>query len=199
MPRTKQRTPELKDRVLSTALAALESDGVQGFTTRRIATDARTSTPAVYELFGDRAGLVRAMFFEGFRRLARILQAVERTGDAVTDLSASIAAYRSFVLKHRALAEVMFSRPFADFEPGPAELAAGEDVRRNILGHVTRCIEDGVIAGDANDISHVLFALAAGLAAHESAGVLGGSQASADRRWQLAVEAVLGGLAPEGS
>jgi hypothetical protein len=28
-----------------------------------------TSVPAVYELFGDKAGLVREIFFEGFRRL----------------------------------------------------------------------------------------------------------------------------------
>ena len=30
---------------------------------------AQTSTPAVYELFGDKAGLVREVFFEGFRLL----------------------------------------------------------------------------------------------------------------------------------
>ena len=34
------------------------------------AAGAATSTPAVYELFGDKAGLVRELFFEGFRMLA---------------------------------------------------------------------------------------------------------------------------------
>src|SRR5215467_676533 len=59
MPRAKQRTAALRDRVLQVAVAMLASDGVAGFTTRRVAERAATSTPAVYELFGDKAGLVR--------------------------------------------------------------------------------------------------------------------------------------------
>ena len=65
MPRPKQRTPELRDHVLHVALATLAADGVTGFTTRNVARQAQTSTPAVYELFGDKAGLVREVFFEG--------------------------------------------------------------------------------------------------------------------------------------
>jgi hypothetical protein len=40
----------------------------------------------------------------------------------------------------------------------------------------------------------VLLALAQGLAAQESAGWLGSSRESRDRRWELAVAAVLDGL-----
>ena len=69
MPRAKQRTPELREHLLEVAIATLATDGVAGFTTRRVAERAGTSVPAVYELFVDKAGLVRAMFFEGFRLL----------------------------------------------------------------------------------------------------------------------------------
>jgi AcrR family transcriptional regulator len=196
MPRTKQRTPELKDRVLRSALAALETDGVPGFTTRRVARDAHTSTPAVYELFGDRAGLVREVFFEGFRRLADHLKQIEPTADPVRDLVACIHAHRAFVQDHPVLAEVMFSRPFADFDPGQAEIAAGRETRELILRRVRRCIDHGVIAGRATDIALVLIALAQGLAAHEAAGLLGSSPASRNRRWNLAIQATLAGLAP---
>jgi AcrR family transcriptional regulator len=75
MPRAKQRTPELRDRLLQVAVETLESEGVGGFTTRRVAEEAATSTPAVYELFGDKAGLVREVFFEGFRLLRLHLDA----------------------------------------------------------------------------------------------------------------------------
>ena len=71
MPRAKQRTPELRDRVLRVAVALLASEGAAQLTTRRVAEQAETSTPAVYELFGDKAGLVREIFFEGFRMLRR--------------------------------------------------------------------------------------------------------------------------------
>lgn len=197
MPRTKQRTPELKDRVLHSAVALLESDGIPGLTTRRVARDAQTSTPAVYELFGDRAGLVREVFFEGFRRLADHLQRTRQTDDPVRDLTASIHSYRRFVIANPALAQVMFSRPFADFDPGPAELAAGEQTRQHLLNQVRRCIDHGTIAGNATDIAHLLLALARGLAAQETAGILGTSKASRDRRWRLAIHAVLCGLHPK--
>jgi hypothetical protein len=90
----------------------------------------------------------------------------------------------------------MFSRPFADFDPGPAERQAGNEVRELIVATVRRCIEAGVLAGDPTDIAHVLVALAQGLARQETAGWLGSSQASMDRRWDLAVTAVLRGLRP---
>ena len=89
----------------------------------------------------------------------------------------------------------MFSRPFADFDPGPSERQAGADVREFIVGRVRRCIEAGVLEGQPTDIAHVLLAVAQGLALQETAGWLGSSRASTDRRWKLAVEAVLTGLA----
>jgi len=94
------------------------------------------------------------------------------------------------------LAEVMFSRPIADFDPGPDELRAGGSVRELVVARVQRAIDVGVVAGDATDIAHALVALAQGLAAQETAGWLGTSKASMDRRWTLAVRAMLDGLTP---
>jgi len=93
----------------------------------------------------------------------------------------------------------MFSRPFADFDPGPDELAAGAAVREFCVARVQRCVAAGLLAGDPTDIAHVLVALAQGLARQEAAGWLGRSAASVDRRWELAVRAVLGGLTPAAS
>jgi AcrR family transcriptional regulator len=88
----------------------------------------------------------------------------------------------------------MFSRPFADFDPGPAELDAGAATREFLVGRVRRCIDAGIIDGDQADIAHALLALAQGLAMQESAGWLGSSRASVNRRWDLAVHALLAGL-----
>ena len=195
MPRAKQRTPELRDHVLSVALATLASDGVAGFTTRRVAREAETSTPAVYELFGDKAGLVREVFFEGFRVLRDRFERLEPTDDPRADVVAVIGAFRVFAVENPVLAEVMFSRPFADFGPGPAEREAGDAVRELIVARVRRAVEAGVLRGDPIDIAHVLVALVQGLAGHEAAGWLGSSRASVDRRWDVAVAALLDGLA----
>jgi AcrR family transcriptional regulator len=195
VPRPKQRTPELRDKVLDAAVAVLVSEGVEGFTTRRIAREAETSLPAVYELFGDKAGLVREVFFGGFRLLDRHLAEAGGTGDARADLEATFVAFRGFVSANPTLAQVMFSRPFADFDPGPSELAAGAAAREFVVRRVRRGIEAGLFRGDETDIAHVLLALAQGLAAQESAGWLGSSEASRDRRWTLAVRTALDGLA----
>jgi AcrR family transcriptional regulator len=198
MARPKERTPELRERVLQVAVAMLEDGGVVGFTARSVASEAETSTPAVYELFGDKGGLIREMFFEGFRMLRRRLDEVSPTEDARADLVRVIDVVRSFVRHNPVLAEVMFSRPFADFDPGPDEAAAGRSVREFIIGAVRHCVDDGVIVGNETDVAHVLLALTQGLAGQENAGWLGTSKASVDRRWALAVRATLDGLGPPG-
>jgi AcrR family transcriptional regulator len=195
MPRTKQRTPELRERLLRVAVEMLEREGVAGFTTRRVAEVAATSTPAVYELFGDKAGLVREVFFEGFRLLRSYLDRLDPTDDPRADLVSLAGIYRRFALDNPVLAEVMFSRPFADFDPAPSEAAAGRAVREFIVDVVQRAVDAGVLAGDAEDDAQVLLAVTLGLADAENTSRLGRSKASVDRRWDLGVESVLDGLA----
>lgn len=182
--------------MLAVALALLASDGAAGFTTRRVAERAKTSTPAVYELFGDKAGLIRELFFEGFSRLRARLVALELTEDPRADVEVLLVEFRDFVRQNPVLASLMFSRPFGDFDPGPDEREAGAAVREAIVGAVQRAIGAGRLTGDATDTAHVLLALAQGLAAQESAGWLGTSRQATDRRWALAVRATLDGLAP---
>jgi AcrR family transcriptional regulator len=140
----------------------LESDGVGGFTARRIAHEADTSMPAVYELFGDKAGLVREVFFEGFRLLRRQFEQPGEPADPLAALVRVIETFRAFARANPVLSDVMFSQPFADFDPGPAELKAGSAVRDFIVERVRRCLKAGVLAGDELDIAHVLVALAQG-------------------------------------
>jgi AcrR family transcriptional regulator len=177
-------------------MGMLEREGVAGFTTRELAREAETSTPAVYELFGDKSGLVRAVFFEGFRYLRRYLDRLRESDDPRADLVSLARIFRKFARQNPVLADVMFSRPFADFDPGPSDVEAGTDVRELIMGHVRRAIDAGVLVGDATDAAQVLLAVTLGLASAENASRLGSSKASVDRRWALGVEAVLDGLGP---
>lgn len=196
-PRPKLRTPELRARLLDATVGLLAEDGAGALTTRRVASAAGTSTNAVYELFGDKGGLVRAVFFEGFRRLGDRLEAHATGNDPRADVLGLLLEVRAFVREHRLLAEVMFGQPFADFDPGPDEMRAGSRVRGVLVRAVDRAVTEGVLAGNATDIGHVLLAVVQGLAAQESAGWLGTSPASRNRRWRLALDAVLDGLSPE--
>jgi len=195
VPRPKQRTPELRDHVLVAALALLARDGVSGFTARGLAREADTSTPAVYELFGDKAGLVREVFFAGFRLLHARLDELEETDHPRADLLAMAECYRAFIRENPVLAEVMFSRPFSDFEPSEDERRASASVRLFVLERVRRCIAAGELDGEETDIAHVLVALVQGLALAENARRLGRRRGSVERRWTLALTALLDGLA----
>ena len=194
MPRAKQRTPALRDRVIDVAVATLAEGGVSALTTRRVAERAETSIPAVYELFGDKGGLVREVFFEGFRQLGGRLQELAETDDPRADLERVIQAFRVFLRDNAELAAVMFSRPFADFDPGPADIAAGATVREFVVERVRRCVDAGLLTANPTDAAHVVVALVQGLASQEAAGWLGTSKASVNRRWSLAVRGLLDGL-----
>jgi AcrR family transcriptional regulator len=194
MPRTKQRTPELREHMLAVAVDLLAEEGAAGLTARSLAARAETSAPALYELFGDKSGVVRELYFEGFRRLGVELAALPETDDPVADLWALATTYRRFVRSRRELAEVMFSRPFTDFSPGPDELAATGAVRLFVVGRVRRCLEAGRLRGDETDVAHVLVALIQGMAFAEAAGRLGTSTESVERRWRLAIGTLLNGF-----
>ena len=196
MPRAKQRTPELRDRVLDVAVNALGEHGISGFTTRRVAELAGTSVPAVYELFDDKAGLVRQVFFEGFRLLGRELAMVPTTDDPLHDVAALAPVFRRFCVQRPALAQVMFTRPFASFDPGAQDVAAGAAVRELIVGRIKRCIDAGLLVGSPTDIGHVLLAVVQGLAVQEAGGGLGHSSTAVDRRWSLGLTALLRGFSP---
>jgi AcrR family transcriptional regulator len=194
MPRPKQRTPELRDHVLSAAVELLSTEGVSGFTTRSVAREADTSTPAVYELFGDRAGLLREVFFEGFRLLRRELDTLPPCDDPRAELIELANVYRNFMRERPVLTQLMFSRPFADFDPTRSERDAGASVKTFIVERVRRATDAGLLHGDATDLAHVLVALIQGLVAAENTERLGSTAESIDRRWSLAVNAMLDGL-----
>ncbi len=195
MPKPKQRTPELGEQVLAAALRIVSRDGVAALTARRLAEEAGTSPPAVYELFGDKAGVVRAMFFSGFAQLGDALARLAPGEDPLEDLVALAQGYRGFVVAHPALAAVMFSRPFASFDPAPEEAAAGAAVRERIVAAVRRAVAAGRLQGDPTDVAHACVALVHGLAAAESARRLGSSPAAVERRWDVAIRALLRGFA----
>jgi AcrR family transcriptional regulator len=194
MPPAKQRTPELAEHVLEAALRLLASDGITALTARRLAEAAGTSPAAIYELFGDKAGVVRAMFFSGFERLAAHLSERDLAPDPLDGLLDLAERYRGFILAHPALSAVMFSRPFASFDPAPEEWAAGAAVREQIVDAVRDAIGVGAMSGDETDIAHAYVALIHGLAAAESSNRLGSSDAAIQRRWDLSVHALLTGF-----
>ena len=142
--------------MLAAAVDLLAEEGAAGLTARSLAARAETSAPALYELFGDKSGVVRELYFEGFRRLGASWRRRPRPPTRWPTCGRSPPPIAASSGRNRELAEVMFSRPFTDFSPGPEELAATGSVRILIVGRVRRCIEAGRLRGDETDVAHVL-------------------------------------------
>lgn len=196
MPRLKQRTDALHERGVASALAVLAEEGVTGLTTRTVARRADASVPAIYEVFGDKAGLIREVFFQGFRMLGDDLAKTPPTADPLEALRCLAESFRRFVLANPVLAQIMFSRPFADFDPTTEDNRAGAKVRKIFDHHVQVALDADLLAGDPTDVAHLFFAFVEGLAAAESAQRLGTSKRSVDRRWRLGLDALIMGLRP---
>jgi AcrR family transcriptional regulator len=193
--RPKLRDAKLREHVLERAVATLEHEGPSALRARHVASAAGTSTAALYELFGDKAGLVRALFYEGFRQLADLLDEVPVSEAPRAGVVALLAGSRRFAVERPMLFEVMYARPFGEFAPTPDDLRVAGRIYDLVVHRVGRWLSGVGASIDPVDAAHVLIALNRGLIASELAGILGRSDRSRERRWQLAVDAQLDGLA----
>lgn len=112
--------------------------------TRRVSTEAGTSTMAVYTQFGSMAGLVRAVVREGFTRLAADFDRVAWSRDPVADMALFGRAYRQTAIANANLYGVMLGgRSIAGFR------VTGEDRRHghHAMARVTVCAARCIAAG----------------------------------------------------
>lgn len=179
----------------SAAMQLLDRGGVSAVTTRAVAAGSASSMAAVNELFGGKAGLVQAMYAEGFRHLAEELAQVEDAADPAKGVLELALAFRSFASRKRHVYEVMFSRPFAEFSPDPDDRRAAAAIYRIVLERVTTLLGTSRAKGSGKDAAICLFAVVQGLVSLEFAGLLGSSSESIERRWRTAVTATMNGVA----
>jgi AcrR family transcriptional regulator len=99
---------DVRRRLLEAAARLLGEEGPAALSVRRLASEAGTSTMAVYTHFGGMPALVREVVVEGFARLHARVAEVATSDDPVDDLARIAAAYRANALAHPHLYAVMF-------------------------------------------------------------------------------------------
>jgi AcrR family transcriptional regulator len=197
-PRTRDYS-ELRLDLVDVAGRLLTSEGPAALSTRRVAQEVGVSTTAVYSLFGDKAGLVRAMFLAGFDRLTAAFDALPVTANPVVDLLALGEAYRANALANPHLYDLMFGRPIPEFQPTPDDLAQIQPSMDTLVRTVTRCLDSGAFAeSDPEAIAVHLNALVHGLCSLELRGALGPKE-RADELWTAALGATMRGYAAASS
>lgn len=178
MPRPKLHDHALRVRLLDVAGAMVTAEGPNALNLRRLATEAGTSTTAVYSLFGGKAEVLRALFVEAFTRLGTHQNAVIPSDDPLADILALERAYRTSATTDPHLYAVMFGSPAPGFDPTPQdwEHAAAtftpllDAVRRGVSAGLLRDVAPGLIATALWANVHGLVSLELGRAIPPQAG-----------------------------
>lgn len=110
---------DLRQAVLDLARKRIESDGVDAFSIRSLATEIGVAHRAIYNHFADKDALLSAIAAIGYRDLVNLLSKAENAEQHVR-------TYATFALEHRHLYAIMMNRSYAQFENVP-DLRAGAD------------------------------------------------------------------------
>jgi AcrR family transcriptional regulator len=163
VPRPKIHDDALRTDLIEAAARLLADEGPHALSTRRIAREVGTSTTAIYSLLGSKEQVIRAIFLEGFRRLADRQNAMTRTADPVADLERAGLVYFDNGVANPHLYDVMFHRPLREFAPEPEDVAYALGTLADLVGLIQRCLDAGALIGDAEALAREVWALVHGV------------------------------------
>jgi len=199
VPAVKTHTEDVATRLVDEAGRILSAEGAAALSLRRLAAATGTSTMAVYTLFGDKQGLIAAMYRAGFERLGAALRAAtDDTDEPLAALANLGYAYRQAALANPHLYDLMFGRPVAAFEPDAVDKEIADAAYRPLVEQVQRCHDAGVLladpaAGGAERVAFFLWAVSHGMVSLELAGQLQGDE---DQRAAAYTDALILSSAP---
>jgi AcrR family transcriptional regulator len=173
--RPREYDDDLRIRLIEVAARLLADEGPAAVTTRRVAAEVGTSTTAIYSLVGSKDDLMQAVSVEGFVRLARHLDTVERSDDAGDDLARLGDAYFDMAVENPWMYRVMFD------QPGLHRLTednarASLQTLQTLVDAVQRGIDEGILGGDAFTVALQLWSVSHGIAGLAITGVLGAAE-----------------------
>lgn len=172
---------QLASRLVDQAGRILSTEGAAALTLRRLAEAVGISTMPVYTLFGDKRGLLTAMYRDGYLRLGAALRAAaEGTDDPLQALVELGHTYRATALANAHLYDLMFGRPAPAFRPGPDAQEVADATFRPLVDAVQRCLDAGQLSGgEAERIAFHLWSVSHGMVSLELAGHQRGDAAQA--------------------
>lgn len=135
---------EMRQDILRAAREIIAEKGAGALAIREIAGRIGYSAAALYEYFDGKGAIAEALFIEGFRTLAEMLERDEQTEpDPVARVRTMARTYRQFALTHPQEYSLMFGRPIPEFRPSSDDL----DVATTAFAPLQHAFEQGIAAG----------------------------------------------------
>ncbi len=182
--------PRVRGKILLAAGELLEREGVTGLTTRGVAQEAGVTEASVFNNFGDKAGLIKALLQEQLSEFSEFSDALEEPADP--GLSAWLG--RVFIAAHNYFRRVL---PLAGPQLSRGRPTRTVQTRDNYAGHSAlrkRLVElqaQGVIQCDLDASAVALLFMGAAMHSALTAATLGDDALGGDDSLVLGVTATL--------
>jgi len=196
-----------RQALLDAASEMLAKGGPDALSLRKLAAEVGASTMAVYTAFGNKDGLILALFEEAFSRLNEALSAVPNRSGAAQYLADLGAAYRRFALANRAYYALMVSATLMksgesllkepDEEGRMEGYGTAPNAYRHLFNAVAACQAEGVIdpKRPTRLVADCLWAGIHGVCSLELAGYPSNEKA-AETRFHATTASMMLGFAP---
>lgn len=180
--------------LLNAAERIVDADGLHALSVRGLALEARTSTRAVYSLFGSKNGLVSALGARTFDLLGASLGALPTTQDAAADLvEAGVRGFRCLIVDHPGLFKLGIQQTHVTAEQAVEIRAAAARAWEVLVARVVRVEQQGRLGTRTiTEAATAFHALCEGLAALEVRGAL--PRDTAESHWRNALTDLVGGF-----
>ena len=190
----------MREKILACACDLYLTDGLDGFSMRKLARSLGVTAPALYRHYESKERVLLAVVGEAYRQLIQYLhQALqERTPEDRFRLAGD--GYLEFALRHPRYYEVLFMGvELMRMEPVPEEISAqGCAVGQFWNDRVRECIQAGLLReGDPEAIGLSLWSHAHGLISLYLKGMLAVSEEEVRAMYRASFARVLAGLGTE--
>ena len=149
----------------------------------------------VYNHFESKAGIIEALYIQGFARLGAAMQEMAQIADPSEALLEGARRYRALALAHPMAYQVMFLRAIPGFEPTDHALGECTGAYELLVSGVVRAMEAGVVMeGEPNETAQLIWATIHGWVSLELLGL--GFVDDRDAGYERLCEALLRGLRP---
>ena len=189
---------DIEAEIRSAALRLFDRVGYRGASLRAIARELGWSATALYRYFENKDALFASIRSEGFKEMQEILQGARLGADSPIDAAAqAVRSYVRFAQEKRPLYQLMYELDQGDLADDPALRAERRKAFAQAEAIAQDVIEQTGINKEANELAHLLWVSAHGLAALQVAHQLDLGQ-DADALIEPVLSALFHGLLSKG-
>ncbi len=157
---------EIESNIRTTALRLFGQVGYRSVSLRGIAKEMGLSAPALYRYYDSKEALLGALRADGFQELKEMLIEVRRTASSpIEAVAEGMKAYLDFAIVQPDLYSLMYELDQGDIAESPNVFANRKGAFSEAEGMAKDILKATQRTGDANQMAHLFWISAHGLAA----------------------------------